>query len=212
MKAKKNGSASRSGFLKTEIVKRLPAIKKAVVFAPFFLSTCHLPSDALNASSVTAEANTPINASVRVYFSPNGGAEKAICEAMDKAKKEIRVQAYLLSSRAVTDAIIRAHQRGVDTQVILDKKVFDNKKNTASEIAAAGVPIFADGKHSTSHDKIVVTDKACVLTGSFNYVDKAETKNSENLLVLESAELADQYLKHWNEHQRHAKPVKAELQ
>lgn len=58
-----------------------------------------------------------------VFFSPNGGAENAIVQSIDSAKVRIRMQAFLFSNKEITQALIRAHQRGVKVDVIIDKKM-----------------------------------------------------------------------------------------
>ena len=60
-----------------------------------------------------------------VFFSPNGGAENAIVQSIDSAKVRIRMQAFLFSNKEITQALIRAHQRGVKVDVIIDKKMLN---------------------------------------------------------------------------------------
>ena len=118
-----------------------------------------------------------------VFFSPNGGAENAIVRSIDSAKSRIRMQAFLFSNKEITGALIRAHQRGVKVDVIIDKKMPKKKPNTTEDLIEAGVPTFFDTAHRTAHDKIIIVDDDIVLTGSFNFVKVAETKNGENLLA-----------------------------
>ena len=119
-----------------------------------------------------------------VFFSPNGGAENAIVQSIDSAKVRIRMQAFLFSNKEITQALIRAHQRGVKVDVIIDKKMPKKKPNTTEDLLKTGVPTFFDTAHRTAHDKIIIVDDNIVLTGSFNFVKVAETKNGENLLIL----------------------------
>jgi phosphatidylserine/phosphatidylglycerophosphate/cardiolipin synthase-like enzyme len=43
-----------------------------------------------------------------------------------------------------------------------------------------------------------------VITGSFNFTKAAEENNAENLLVIRDRKLADQYIRNWQEHERHS--------
>lgn len=129
-----------------------------------------------------------------VFFSPNGGAENAIVQSIDSAKVRIRMQAFLFSNKEITQALIRAHQRGVKVDVIIDKKMPKKKPNTTEDLLKTGVPTFFDTAHRTAHDKIIIVDDNIVLTGSFNFVKVAETKNGENLLILKSKPLAEEYV------------------
>lgn len=110
------------------------------------------------------------------------------------------MQAFLFSNKEITGALIRAHQRGVKVDVIIDKKMPKKKPNTTEDLIEAGVPTFFDTAHRTAHDKIIIVDDDIVLTGSFNFVKVAETKNGENLLILKSKPLAEEYVKNWEKH------------
>lgn len=145
-----------------------------------------------------------------VFFSPNGGAEDAIVRSIDSAKSSIRMQAFLFSNKEITGALIRAHQRGVKVDVIIDKKMPKKKPNTTEDLIEAGVPTFFDTAHRTAHDKIIIVDDDIVLTGSFNFVKVAETKNGENLLILKSKPLAEEYVKNWEKHFTHSVPAAPE--
>jgi phosphatidylserine/phosphatidylglycerophosphate/cardiolipin synthase-like enzyme len=43
-------------------------------------------------------------------------------------------------------------------------------------------------------------------TGSFNFTDAAEFWNAENLLTIQSPQLAQQYLTDWARHRTHSVP------
>ena len=94
--------------------------------------------------------------------------------------------------------------------VIIDKKMPKKKPNTTEDLIEAGVPTFFDTAHRTAHDKIIIVDDDIVLTGSFNFVKVAETKNGENLLILKSKPLAEEYVKNWEKHFTHSVPAAPE--
>src|SRR3954471_16024911 len=58
---------------------------------------------------------------VQVYFSPNGGCTNAVVRVLAAARKSIHVQAYSFTNAQIAAALVAAHRRGVETQVILDK-------------------------------------------------------------------------------------------
>ena len=43
-----------------------------------------------------------------------------------------------------------------------------------------------------------------MITGSFNFTKAAEENNVENLLVIRDRKLAEQYIRNWQEHERHS--------
>jgi len=49
-------------------------------------------------------------------------------------------------------------------------------------------------------------DRKIVITGSFNFTKAAEYKNAENLLIIQSSELAKVYTENWKHHREHSEP------
>jgi len=50
----------------------------------------------------------------------------------------------------------------------------------------------------------MVIDGETVITGSFNFTKAAEENNAENLLVIRDRELAERYIRNWQEHEKHS--------
>jgi phosphatidylserine/phosphatidylglycerophosphate/cardiolipin synthase-like enzyme len=77
-----------------------------------------------------------------VYFSPHGGATDAILAGIRDAQRTILVQAYLLYSTRLARALARAHQRGVQVQVLLDARAQPHHPPVAAValLVAAGIP------------------------------------------------------------------------
>jgi phosphatidylserine/phosphatidylglycerophosphate/cardiolipin synthase-like enzyme len=142
--------------------------------------------------------------SVRVWFSPSGGCTAAIVEAIDSAKKSIRVQAYSFTSAPIAAALVEAHKRDINVVVVLDKSQKTEKYSSADFLAHAGIGTFIDSKHAIAHNKIIIIDESIVITGSFNFTKSAEQKNAENILIIDDTELASRYLDNWADHQLHS--------
>jgi phosphatidylserine/phosphatidylglycerophosphate/cardiolipin synthase-like enzyme len=144
------------------------------------------------------------HAPVEVYFSPNNGATDAIVREIDRARSEILVQAYSFTSAPIAKALLKAHRRGVKVRAILDKSQKTQKYSSASFLTNSGIPTYIDDKHAIAHNKIIIIDRAVVITGSFNFTKAAEEKNAENLLIIRSQELAKPYLENWQRHRDHS--------
>jgi phosphatidylserine/phosphatidylglycerophosphate/cardiolipin synthase-like enzyme len=139
-----------------------------------------------------------------VYFSPRGCATDAIVRTINNAKESILVQAYSFTSETIADALIRAHKKGVRVQVLLDKSQQHQKYSCIDVLAAAKVPLLVDAFHAIAHNKVMIIDNEILITGSFNFTKAAEERNAENLLILQSHQLADQYIRNWRLHRRHS--------
>lgn len=182
--------------------------KKAAItsFVLFVLAISLLLASPMHATDIALPKDTP----VRVFFSPNGGCTHAIIDTINKSKSEILVQAYIFTSEPIAKALLGAHKRGVKVFVILDKSQKKDGYSPATFFANQGIPAYIDSMHARAHDKVLIIDKETVITGSFNFSKSAETQNSENVLIIQSTELAGLYRENWMKHRDHSGKVNGE--
>ena len=120
-------------------------------------------------------------------------------KAIGEAKKRIRVAAYSFTSKPIAQALLDAHKRGIDVQVVVDKSQAKAKYTSATFLANVGIPTRIDYRYAIMHDKFMVIDDVNVETGSFNYTRAAEEKNAENVFLLRNdTAVAKQYMGEWN--------------
>jgi phosphatidylserine/phosphatidylglycerophosphate/cardiolipin synthase-like enzyme len=149
-----------------------------------------------------------------VLFSPGRGElmDRTIAECVSQARERVRICSMLLNSSALLDALLDLLRAGeVPVSGIYDQTQMEDvlrqwqevphnrwKIGAVREIVAnadlvgkQSTPYRPDGVHDFMHNKVLVADDA-VITGSYNFSHSAEL-NAENLLVLESRALADEY-------------------
>jgi phosphatidylserine/phosphatidylglycerophosphate/cardiolipin synthase-like enzyme len=141
---------------------------------------------------------------IEVYFSPHEGCTEAIIKELNKAKSTILVQAYRFSSAPIGKALLSAHKRGVNVEVILDKSQRADKYSSATFFLNAGIPVKIDAQHAIAHNKVMIIDGETVITGSFNFTKAAEENKAENLLIFHDKNMAERYINNWQEHDRHS--------
>ena len=101
------------------------------------------------------------------------------------------------------------HKRGVKVEANLDKSQRSEKYTSATFFANSRIPTFIDARHAIAHNKVMIIDKETVITGSFDFTKAAEEKNAENLLIIESRELAGIYIGNWEKHREHSEVYEA---
>jgi phosphatidylserine/phosphatidylglycerophosphate/cardiolipin synthase-like enzyme len=138
-----------------------------------------------------------------VAFTPPSGGGQVIVKAIDDSRDEVLVQAYGFTHNAIAQALLRAQQRGVKVQVLLDKKSSQTNRYVIDLLEAASLPVKFDGAHAIAHNKVMVIDASVVVTGSYNFTNSADTRNAENILVLRSPDLAKSYRDNWQAHWSH---------
>lgn len=134
----------------------------------------------------------------QVYFSPADRVADHLIELIAKEKTSIKAAVYAFTHKGVAQALGRAKDRGVAVEVILDPFSLKNR-GAISVLTKAGIPIFVwnvanePNKKSLMHDKFCVFGNSVVWTGSFNFTYEADTKNEENVIVLEDPGLAARF-------------------
>jgi phosphatidylserine/phosphatidylglycerophosphate/cardiolipin synthase-like enzyme len=148
--------------------------------------------------------------SADVFFSPKGGCTEAVVREINSARHEVLVQAYSFSSKPITEALVAAKTRGVHVTVLLDKSNESEPYSDLPLFVEHGLAPLIDAHHAIAHNKVMVIDRATVLTGSFNFTHQAEAENAENLLILKGhGALAKAYHDHFAEHKGHCQPPQA---
>lgn len=154
-----------------------------------------------------AETFTP--ARVAVYFSPHGGATDAVVHELTAAKTQVLMQAYAFTSAPIAKALVEAHKRGVQILAVLDTSNETGQYSAATFLTNTGLEPRIDDAHAIAHSKVMVIDRATIITGSFNFTKAAEEKNAENLLVItEAPELVTAYEANIRFHAEHAHPYR----
>jgi len=150
--------------------------------------------------SIAGPALAQDKQSIEVAFSPHRGATEAVVKLIGEAKQTIEVAAYSFTSKDIANALIAAHNRGVNVQAVLDKSNDTARYTSATFLANEGIPTRIDYEYAIMHNKFIVVDGMTVETGSFNYTKAAEEHNAENVLILRNEpEVAKEYLNRWQE-------------
>ena len=184
-------------------------------YAMAFLSLAFLfttPASAFEQAQGIRRHAVAASGTVQVLFTPEDYATGVIVQTIERAQKQVLVQAFSFTSREIAQALISAKQRGADVQLIADAEQMQRMEHSkVSTVAAGGVPVFVDSQHASAHNKVMVIDadsaKPVVITGSFNFTHSAQFRNAENVVIFRgNRELTAAYLKNWKQHREHAHP------
>jgi|SRR5665213_2659688 len=141
-------------------------------------------------------------------FSPRQGATALVVKTIQAARKSVRVAAYELTSQPVAAALVSAHDRGVDVEVVVDKSQRKTRGSKISMLAEHDIPVRINDRYHIMHDKFILVDGTALELGSFNYTGSAERANAENVLVIHNSNTvignyARQWQKLWDEAKAH---------
>ncbi|HSV86323.1 MAG TPA: phospholipase D-like domain-containing protein [Levilinea sp.] len=120
-----------------------------------------------------------------------GGIDEAIVSAMDAAERSIDVAIYNFSLKNVADALLRAHDRGVQVRVVIESDAIDGF--VPQYLMENEIPVFGDRRESLMHNKFIVIDGLEVWVSSFNLTASGVYKDHNHIVRVRSAEVAENY-------------------
>lgn len=202
----------RFGFLKYGVMG-------VMLLALGFAAGASLRSWAQAKNTPTAKAETTQSVSansssalVTALFSPEDNIQKTLVNTINNAQRNILVQAYLFTDERIGNALIAAHKRGVNVEILLDSEMALAGKNILTmQLFEAGIPIRLETQYENAHNKIMIFDhdtaKAVVVTGSYNFTYSAQKRNAENVVVIRNAPaIVARYVNNWRKHAEQAIP------
>ena len=154
----------------------------------------------------------PATGRIEVLFTPWDDAEGALLREIGQARQSIRVQAFLITSRNITRALIAAHERGIAVRVLADREMVARGDNSrVPDLHSTGIEVRLETRYASAHNKILLIDvegnDPVIITGSYNFTYSAQARNAENVLILrDNAPLARAYLANWRRHHDEAQP------
>lgn len=147
-----------------------------------------------------------------VYFfiGPSPTMEKAVIAFAQSASKTLDVCLYDLNLPELADAFLAAHKRGVKVRMIIAKENAEKAYPVSAQLAEmekAGILTLAHNRSGLMHNKFMVADGERIWTGSYNLTRNCSRFNDNHAIVIESPELAENYIMEWEEiaDKRHGK-------
>ena len=126
-----------------------------------------------------------------------GGPDGPLAEAIDSAKLTVDVAIYSFSLNSIRDALLRAHDRGVQVRIVMESDNLD--RSDPQKLKDAGISILGDRREGLMHDKFVVIDNSEVWMGSMNFTDSGGYTDNNNLMRIRSVKMAENYTKEFDE-------------
>jgi phosphatidylserine/phosphatidylglycerophosphate/cardiolipin synthase-like enzyme len=144
----------------------------------------------------------------QVYFSdPNninnpeniaGSIEEQLINRINATSRSIHIAAFEFNLTPVAEALIAAHERGVEVQWLTDDEHGLEADEEADHgqfamVEEAGIEVRSDDRSALMHNKFWIFDDQTVWTGSTNITVNDMFRNNNNVIVIESPELAAIY-------------------
>lgn len=130
----------------------------------------------------------------------SGGIDTAIASAIDNVQNSLDIAAFEWNNIAITEAVLRAHERGVTVRMVADNEhTVEEDDSTISQLEEAGIPIVYDERSALMHNKFMIMDRTTVWTGSTNYTMNGVYRNNNNMIAMRSQPAVQTYQAEFDE-------------
>lgn len=124
--------------------------------------------------------------------------DKRLVARLADAAMRVDAALYHLDSTPVADALIAAHERGVQVRIVTEADNVDEAE--IERLQAAGIPVADDrDNEGYMHHKFIVIDERYVWTGSYNMTYNGAYKNNNNVILIDSVPLAYNFTQEFRE-------------
>ncbi len=139
-------------------------------------------------------AITPTQDSV-LYVTPSTDVLESIIKRIDSSKKRVRLEVYIFTEKRMLQALKRAHDRGVEVRVILERNPYmapnlNNKRFSELEDIGIDVVWSNTDHYALNHSKLLLIDETVfVSTGNMSY--STFTKNRDFIIETSDSSLVE---------------------
>lgn len=145
-------------------------------------------------------------------FSNEDSISFYLIDSINNSTGTLDIAIYSFTNHSISDAIIKAHERGVKVRVIIEySKVMSSKIDPAvQKLIDKKIPIRylrGSGMYGVMHNKFLIIDKKQLITGSYNFTSFAENNNYENMVFVYDEQNITSYLNYFETMWKKARDV-----
>ncbi|HPX15672.1 MAG TPA: phospholipase D-like domain-containing protein [Petrotogaceae bacterium] len=116
---------------------------------------------------------------------------------IDDAKRYIYISIYDINHSTIADALKRAAQKGIEVKMVTETQ--NQNTFTSLSLPRNNVKVLFDTNSALMHDKFIVIDGYCLVTGSTNLTNNCLEYNSNNMIFIFNNEIAENYVQEFKE-------------
>ncbi len=144
---------------------------------------------------------------MEVLFSPDDSPARRLLQILRRSEESIYFLAYSFTANSLAEAILDRAAEGVIVAGVMDAgQAVSNTGGEYERFRQAGLDVRLDGVPGLMHHKVIVIDEETVVFGSYNFSNNAETRNDENLLIMNDPDIAASFLDVFKRIQAEAEP------
>ncbi|KLO22271.1 hypothetical protein X275_01995 [Marinitoga sp. 1197] len=164
----------------------------------FWRADYHL-EDLKEATDLNIEIHNISDDSTVLFFDEGNNEKKNwkyIKSLLDNAKKFVWIAIYDVNYYPFIKELKELKNKNIDIRLIIESQ---NINSYISGLKKSGILVKYDKNYKLMHNKFIIIDGYCVITGSTNFTNNGFGYNSNNSIIIFSNELAQDYMNEFNE-------------
>ena len=137
---------------------------------------------------------------VDVMFSPDDIVVDRLSMLLGEAQQSIYFLAYSFGSNDLGNIIREKAAQGITVGGVLESDQVTSEQANPNQVdelnlfRQAGVDVRLDGKPEVMNHKIMIIDGRIVVMGSYDFTNRAENENDENVLIIYDEKIAQKFM------------------
>ena len=142
---------------------------------------------------------------IQTVFEAEGDAPERLIKLLASSHK-VRFLTFSFTRSDIFAALIHFSNVGaLDVEGIVEA----SSRQFISPLVCAGINVRQDGNPDVLHHKVFIIDDSIVVTGSFNFTNRAADNNDENMLIIYNEALASVFMEEYDRRWAESKPIPA---
>ena len=129
--------------------------------------------------------------------SREGGVDETVAADLRQAQVQVDMAAFGFNSVPILEALIELQARNIPVRVVIDTDYED--RSAIHRLRRNGISVVTDDRSALMHNKFLVIDGRYTWVGSMNLTTNGVYCNNNNLVRIDSAQLAQNYITELNE-------------
>ena len=133
---------------------------------------------------------------VKNYFCPEDDCAFHVKEELEKAEESINFMAFSFTHQGIANILLLKHLEGILVRGVAEARQV-SKFSVFPQLKYQNIDIIKDANKNNMHHKVFIIDGKTLITGSMNPSSGGDTRNDENVLIIEDKEIAQKFLGEW---------------
>ncbi|XP_044754168.1 mitochondrial cardiolipin hydrolase [Coccinella septempunctata] len=128
---------------------------------------------------------------------------KILVDCIGSARRSISICVLTLQLLNIFQELLKAHERGVNVRIILDKEMIAENSPRLQKLKEKGIPVKTQVEKSCLHHKFCIVDEddevlAKMFFGSMNFTLQGLVRNYEHVTLTNNYEMIKRFLEEFN--------------